>query len=140
MSRKNTVKKLVKKYCANYDANLNNINHYCCIEHEETNQCSFFIDKNGVPSCKYFEECILPLDKELQIIYHAEQEKGKLSHYDKKKVLNQIDQEKREIRCERCDKPIKAKSNRQKYCDNCARVVRNEKQSKIMKKNRRNEK
>lgn len=38
--------------------------------------------------------------------------------------------------CERCGKPYKPKSNRNKYCNSCAKIVKNEQIKEIMKKKR----
>ena len=136
-NRKQTIKQLAKNECANFDLNFNNIGNYYSKEHNPEKKCSFFID-DKLPKCLYFEKGVLPLNPELEVIYYKERTEGKeLSHYDKQKVLKDIDDSKNHIECKKCGEDTIVTSNRQKYCEKCSKDIKRERQSKLMQDKRK---
>jgi hypothetical protein len=121
MKNINKIKKLVKQECSCYFQE----NNYCC-KHDKT--CMFFwdsdviFDKNNFEhyKCKYFETSVLPLDAQLELEYKQE------NHIDFKDLK----------KCDRCEKPFKPNSNRQKYCDYCKDFMIREKARKYDQKKR----
>ncbi|MGD0624256.1 MAG: hypothetical protein ABSB32_05995 [Thermodesulfobacteriota bacterium] len=115
------VKSLVAGECPNYQTmGPFGANHYCFVREKSTRGvCVFFSDLEA-PRCRYFEESILPLDKDLRGVFSGE-------------LLNQEIREgqKRMIRkkCERpgCPETFFAKSNAQRFCPRCQKAVWNEK-------------
>lgn len=128
-----TIKQFIRDECANYFSELNTIKDYCCMEKFPNNKCVYFSDVEN-PQCYYFEECVLPLDKELEIVYYAQQEKGALS---KDEVQTLINSQKIQSICARCGKVFYANHNRQKYCELCASIIRREKNRERVQKHRR---
>lgn len=119
MSRlESKVKSLVVGECANNQNEAHGIRNFCWMR-EKSNHgiCLFFSNSEG-PKCRYFEEAVLPLDKDLKAIFSSE-------------VLNQEMQngQKRMIRkkCERCPETFLAKNNRQRFCPACQKWNEKEK-------------
>ena len=118
----NKIKRLVKNQCASYFPQQGAVNHYCCMVDWV---CLFHrdIDKTR---CKYFEQCVLPLDEDLEWEYRKEHElTGGICSQAKPK-----------IKCKRCSEYIEAKSNRQQYCDGCKKINDREKSKLRMSKKR----
>ncbi|MGF7184957.1 formylmethanofuran dehydrogenase subunit E [Desulfitispora alkaliphila] len=126
------LKKLIKSDCAGFNKTLNNKTNFC-IQVDDT--CMFFVEmadvqdtndtqtgdnQNNLPKCKYFEEGVLPLLPDLERQYH-EYHKSELSITTKHKP-------KVRKKCEKCDEPILATSNRQKYCEKCKKAIQREQQ------------
>lgn len=94
----NKIGRYIEKYCANYDENGR-----CLLQTFESGShvCPLFF---GMPlKCKYAETSVLPGDEQINALYM-------LNKQGTKTVLHS---------CERCKKPYKRKSNRQKYCPSC---------------------
>ena len=113
-----SIKKLVTDECANHSRVLNGIRDYCCTERSATKQCIYFTSEGS--RCKYFENYVLPLDNALQVAYREDR-------IEQKQEANIKD-------CIECGKALVIKSNRQKYCDGCARKINSEKSRKRMEK------
>lgn len=118
-SLQSRVKTLVSSECANHANELNGIRNHCWArEKSNAGQCIFFTEGIENPRCQYFEQAVLPLDKELKAIFSSE-------------LLNLEIQEgrKRLIRkkCERCPEIFLAKSNAQRFCPACQKWNENEK-------------
>jgi len=109
MKNINKVKSLIKNECAGYHTE----NNYCCTK---DGTCVFFEDNKELPSCKYFEEGVLPLDEDLEREYRIE----------RKMELPENRKAKSKVKCERCGEPFNANSNRQKLCERCRKIVRKE--------------
>jgi hypothetical protein len=86
-----TLLQLVRQECANHDNESHKIKDYCCISKTDDHKCIYVLDENS--RCGYFEECVLPLDKELEAIYYAEKkaqiENRELSNKERKKIKEQ---------------------------------------------------
>lgn len=92
------IARYIEKNCANYDAN-----GQCLLQtFEGSHICPLFYGLQA--RCNYAESSVLPGDPHIQALY----EQGKQGGAEI--VLNT---------CERCKKPYKRKSNRQKYCSSC---------------------
>lgn len=109
MKNINRIKKLIKKECACYFAEQGSINNYCC---SVDGSCLFFMDNDELPSCTYFEEGVLPLNKDLEIEYRADHNM---------KVTENI-KAKPKVKCKRCGESFSANSNRQHFCKKCKKV------------------
>lgn len=126
------LKQFIKNECANYCGDLNSTKDYCCLEKFPNNKCIYFTNIEH-PRCAYFEECVLPLDADLQTVYYAAQEQGKLS---KQEMINLINSTKFEVICGRCGKTFYTNNAKQKYCDLCSIMVRREKNRMRVQKHR----
>jgi hypothetical protein len=120
-----TIQGLVKTQCACHDNNCNGRSNYCCTEETPGYECIYFMknpDNYYIIRCKYFEENVLPLDKQLEAVYYAqieaEKQKQKLTNKDIEEIK---EKNKNTITCAnpKCKKEFKPSSNRQKYCDKC---------------------
>ncbi|SHF64924.1 hypothetical protein SAMN02745218_02791 [Desulfofundulus australicus DSM 11792] len=108
------VRSLVKKECANHDAELNGIRHYCCREPAASDKrCLYFVLDDV--RCKWFEEAVLPLDSKLEYEYWQVVNPYKVN---KPRDLSK--------QCKMCGKVFSAKSNREVYCDSCKVTARRE--------------
>ena len=112
---------MVKKECANYFRDGGVTIDYCCWY---DSKCKYFEDINN--RCGYFEQSVLPLDKEYQIVYHAQRKNmdKRLSAEDKEHLINAG---KVRIKCAECGGLVYANSNRQKYCSSCSKKRAREK-------------
>lgn len=132
----NRIKSLIANECAGYDKKAHGISNYCCHEPDETRQCVYFQEDN-TRRCSYLEEYVLPLEPEVQALYHAElnaRARGyELTKYQKKLAVEAI---KLEAKCQECGKMFNPKSRRQKTCDFCRKQKMREK-AKIRKQNQR---
>jgi hypothetical protein len=115
---KNTFQKitdLIKDECANYDSvdgTCLHIGNDCpCVQ--MISKCSF--QDKGILMCKYFRDNVLPLDADLNI---------------------EINKNLNTKKCAVCNKPILAKSNRSKYCDDCQQKIRRKQYAESKQKNR----
>ncbi|WP_407690478.1 cysteine-rich VLP protein [Rummeliibacillus pycnus] len=88
----------IEKHCANYDAN-----GQCLLQTFESGShiCPLFF--NLTARCTYAETSVLPGDGQIQSLYMQGKQGAEI-------VLHT---------CERCKKPYKRRSNRQKYCSSC---------------------
>jgi hypothetical protein len=105
--------------------------NFCNFELEKTNmRCGYFCDDlRDTYRCKYFEKCVLPIDKQSEALYYAEREAKKdgreLSLREKKEIKESAGKQ-----CLKCNKDFIPTSNRQKYCEKCRKEIQKE-QSKI---------
>jgi hypothetical protein len=119
MKNINRIKRLVKSDCAGYFTE----NNYCC---SKDGVCVFFRDNEKFPCCRYFEEGVLPLDKDLGYEYRQERQ---MAVVHKTPV-------KTNVKCSRCKLYFKAGSNRQNYCEKCKKIVKREQARLSMQKKR----
>jgi len=119
----NKIKSLIKEVCAGYFTEMGSINNYCCTEERD---CVFFRSNKDLPSCKYFEDGVLHLDKDLEYEYRQEREMA-LVHKTPVKT---------NVKCTRCNQYFKAVSNRQSYCETCKKIVKREQAKLSMQKKR----
>jgi hypothetical protein len=132
MIRKQNTRKLVADECANYF----NDGYYCCVK---DGKCVYFDLDDPRDRCRYFENNVLPLDKDYEAIYRQELIQGKMSEAEKQEIVK-AHREKNKIRktCQQCRKIFLAESNRQRFCPDCKKTVRRQYQRDLMQK-RRNE-
>lgn len=134
-----TVLQLVREECANHENNFNSHQNYCLTDECPDNKCIYFYDNKDdyyVIRCKYFEEYVLPLNKDLEIKYW-ETIKDNISEKELKELYIKIAKNaKSSLVCE-CGKEFKAKSNRQKLCSDCQKKHRRDSQKKLMREKRR---
>jgi len=115
----NKIKSLIKESCAGYFAE----NNYCC---SRDGSCIFFRSNEGLFGCKYFEDGVLPLEKDLEYEYRQEHMMA---------VVHKIPV-KTNVKCSRCNQYFKAVSNRQSYCETCKKIVKREQAKLSMQKKR----
>lgn len=120
-SIKSRVKSLVVAECPNHQTmGPLGMSNYCLMR-EKSNHgvCVFFSDLEA-PRCRYFEEAVLPLSKDLKAIFSGELLNLEIREGQKRLVRK---------RCERpgCPETFLAKSNAQKVCPKCQRAAWNEK-------------
>lgn len=115
----NKIKSLIVNECAGHDKKAHGINDYCCHEPDETKKCIYFQEDN-TRRCGYFEVYVLPLETEIEVLYHAEinaRVRGyELTRYQKKLAVEAV---KLEAKCHECGKVFNPTSRRQKLCDFC---------------------
>jgi hypothetical protein len=106
------VKYLAVSECANHQRESNKIKDYCWM-HEKSNRgvCVFSSDIEA-PKCRYFQESVLPWDKELRGIFSPETLALQIRDVRKKMIRK---------KCERpeCRESFLAQSNRQRFCPTC---------------------
>ncbi len=127
------VKRLMAEQCVNHANEQNGIHDYCCLERTPGYRCAYVVD--DAARCNYFETSVLPVDRELEALYHADR-KARADGYDltRLQVAATLEPIKRPpVTCARCGKSFEAASNRQKYCPSCRRAVTNE-QKRVSKK------
>ena len=112
-----TLLSLIRNECANYFSSLNSIKNYCCLTDKT---CVYFSENK--PRCKYFEEAVLPLDKDLEYKYKQE-----------RKLSDSIIQ----ASCKNCSRQFIRKSKKEKYCDECKQVRKKQQKKLYMQKIRR---
>jgi hypothetical protein len=87
--------------------------------------------------CKYFEKSVLPVDEGLLELYkktlEAEAHGDTLSRTQQQAI---IQENSKNIKCEQCGNEFKPTSNRQKYCEKCRKIKRNEQQKRLMRNKR----
>lgn len=113
MQNKNKIKQLVKNNCASYLGDKHGISNYCCWK---DGSCVFFGQDDPLPSCRYFEKGVLPMDVKLERDYKLERNMDVEGTVAKPKV-----------NCKKCGDIFSANSNRQAYCEKCKQKNRNEK-------------
>ena len=119
MKNINRIKKLIKSDCTGYHTE----NSFCC---SKDGACVFFGDNEELPSCKYFEEGVLPLDVDLEFEYRQERQME----------VSENGQAKPKVKCQRCSKSFDANSNRQHFCESCKKINDRE-QARLRKKKSR---
>ena len=112
-----TVLSLIKSECANYFPIQSSIKNYCCLTDKP---CMYFLENK--PSCKYFEESVLPIKKDLEYKYKEER---KLS------VLNL------QVSCKGCAEFFIRKSKKEKFCDKCKQARKKQQKKLYMQKIRK---
>ena len=76
-------------------------------------KCQDFIDMQMRPLLKCFYPCI---EQDGELLFEYKIGDDLVTHWEKFALPH----------CERCGTPFEKQSNRQKYCKNCARLVKNE--------------
>jgi len=99
----NEVLKLAQNHCANYGGDER------CLVTDRT--CLYGSPNADTRRCSYFETSVLPAESTIEARYYSSRGKS-----DNKP------------RCEHCGDPFERKSNRQKYCVECAVEIRKQKQ------------
>ena len=101
---------LIKQWCANYDAALNN-----CIALDDGTApgCPQMLTHSLL--CKYFKNAVLPTEPGLEV---------------------QIMRTREIAKCSKCGAPIAKTSNRRKYCDDCAKAIHRKQQAQYAKRRR----
>lgn len=128
--------RLVTNECANHEKRFNSFVNACLIRRDL--KCVFFFEDH--PRCKYFEEAVLPLDKQLEALYHADREARARGYELTKRQKRIIAEEnawagKVRAKCERCGEDFPAANNRQKYCTKCRKwVIREQTRIRMQKK------
>lgn len=112
MHNKNKLKQLAKNNCANYMSDRYGISNYCC---SVDGTCVFFDQANVLPSCRYFEQGVLPVDQKLEHEYR----------HDRNMEVDPL-VAKPKVNCKTCGHTFEANSNRQQYCEKCR--IRNKKE------------
>jgi hypothetical protein len=111
------VKSLVVAECENHQTmGPFGTNNYCWMcEKSNHGVCVFFSDLEA-PRCRYFEEVVLPLDKDLKAIFSGELLNLEIRDGRKRMIRRQ---------CERpgCPETFLAKSNAQRFCPKCQRAA-----------------
>jgi hypothetical protein len=139
--KQQTIQGLTKEQCAYHENNYNGHLNFCLTGECPDNKCIYFYDSKDdyyFIRCKYFEECVLPLDKQLEAIYYAkiEAEKNKKQLTNKEieeiKIKNKVT-----IECLKCKKEFKPTSNRQKYCNKCKKDNQKDNQKEWIKNKRK---
>jgi len=121
------IKRLAVNECANHERKFNSFINACLVR--QNLKCVFFFEDH--PRCKYFEETVLPLDKRLEALYHADREAraygSQLTKQRKRAILEETAWVgKVRGKCERCGEEFPAANNRQKYCPSCRKWVTRE--------------
>ena len=101
----NEVLKLARNKCANYEGDGR------CLVTDRT--CLYGSPNTDIRRCSWFETSVLPAEPAIEIRYYAL--RGKADN---------------KPRCEQCGDPFERKSNRQKFCVECAVEIRKQKQRK----------
>jgi hypothetical protein len=116
-----SIKALVARECANHQSlGPWGTNNYCWMrEKSNGGVCVFFSDLEE-PRCRYFEEAVLPLDKELKGLFSSETLALQIRQGRKRRAWKT---------CERpgCEKSFLARSNAQRFCPACQRGAYREK-------------
>ena len=112
-----TLLSLIRNECANYFSIQCSIKNYCCLT---DNTCVYFSENK--PHCKYFEESVLPIKKDLEYKYRQERNLCEL-------VI--------QVSCKNCSRLFLRKSRKEKYCDECKQVRKKQQKKLYMQKIRR---
>ena len=117
------VRSLVSAECANHQTmGPFGTKDYCWMR-EKSNHgaCVFFSDLEN-PKCRYFEEAVLPLDKDLKGIFSGELLALQIQEGRKRMIRK---------KCKRlgCSETFLARSNHQDFCPACQKWNENEKTS-----------
>ncbi len=115
------VKSLAAGECANHQSSgPAGIRNYCWAKEKSNGGVCVFFSEIPNPGCRYFQEVVLPLDKELKAVFSSE-------------MLNlQIQEGQRRVIRKKCERPgcyrtFPARSNRQRFCPACQKWNENEK-------------
>ena len=98
---KSETMRLVEKACANWCGHCLVMDRACIYENDTAN----------IRRCSYYEQAVLPAEPAIEARYYSS--RGKTDN---------------KPRCEHCGDPFERKSNRQKYCVDCAVEIRKQKQ------------
>lgn len=133
MTTKQETKKILNKshkHAKNHCANHTGKNGCLMTAH---GKCVLSFDSDRVAGnvCPYFLKSVLPMDKKLERDYTEQLPDGHKMKPDKEDTLNLHD-------CLSCGKKFVKNSNRQKYCKDCSRTVKNKQSKNRMKKHRGN--
>jgi hypothetical protein len=123
MHNKNKFKQVAKNNCASYLGDKHGISNYCCLR---DGSCVFFGQVNPIPSCRYFENGVLPTEERLERDYKLERN----MHVERQTA-------KPKVKCKKCGTTFEANSNRQSYCEKCDEKNKKEKAKLRMRKMRR---
>lgn len=144
------IQQLISKQCAGHFNTSITVNenkeheilNYCCHEWTEDKSCIYFQIESEHQRCNYFEEYVLPLSQEIKIIYELQYiDNISLTKKQQREIKDDlIWANKVRKKCEMCGEIFPAKSNRQKYCDNCSLIVRKDKERNRQTELRRNKK
>lgn len=136
-----TVLQLVKAQCAYHDNESNGTRNYCATEETPDHQCIYFYndaDDYYAIRCKYFEECVLPLNKELEAIYWAKIKASESNKELTSKEIKEIKENSGVKFCTKCKSKFKPTSNRQRHCSKCKKENQKNNQKKWIKNKRKN--
>jgi hypothetical protein len=124
------VKSLVAAECANHSNEQNGVKNYCWMR-EKSNHgvCVFFSDLES-PRCRYFEEAVLPVDKDLKAVFSSEVLNQEIKNAQKRMVRRQ---------CQRCPETFMAKSNSQRFCEKCQKAANRDKSREWDRANRKSQ-
>ena len=109
------VKSLAANECVNYQTSgPSGLKHHCLVEEKIKGGVCVFFSEVKSPRCLWFEETVLPLDKNLKAVFSSEL-----------LALQVQDSWKRAIRkkCDRCPETFLARSNAQRFCPRCQRAA-----------------
>lgn len=112
MQNKNKIKQLVKNNCASYLGDKYGISNYCCMK---DGSCVFFKQDDQLPTCRYYENGVLPIDEKLEFEYKSERN----MHVEMKTA-------KPKVNCKKCGATFEVNSNRQTCCEKCREKTRKE--------------
>lgn len=112
MQNRNKIKQLVKNNCASYLGDKYGISNYCCWK---DGSCVFFGQDDLLPSCRYFENGVLPMDEKLEREYKME-----------RNMEVEFKVAKSKVNCKKCGTIFEANSNRQTCCEKCREKARKE--------------
>jgi len=112
-----TLLSLIRNECANHFSIQCSIKNYCCLTDKT---CVFFLENK--PRCKYFEESVLPIKKDLEYKYR----RGR----NLRELIIQAS-------CKNCSRLFIRKSKKEKYCDECKQVRKKQQKKLYMQKIRR---
>jgi len=119
-SLQSKVKALVITECANHQGTGPfGTKDYCWMKEKSNGGvCLFFSPDIDNPRCRYFEEAVLPLNKDLKSVFSREVLSLEIQESQKRAVRK---------KCERCPEIFLAKSNAQRFCPACQKWNENEK-------------
>lgn len=92
----------------------NEVKNHCWMR-EKSNRgiCLFFSNSEG-PKCRYFEEVVLPLDKDLKAIFSSEILTMEIQDGRKRMIQK---------KCAHCLETFLAKGNAQRFCPRCQKAA-----------------
>jgi hypothetical protein len=112
------VKALVAGECANHQGEASGIRDFCWMRAKSNKGVCVFFSDIEAPRCRYFQESVLPGDKELRGIFSPETLALQIRE-DRKRMTPK--------KCERCPETFLARSGRQRFCPVCQKWNESEK-------------